>query len=528
MFTFAILTGIFSYIIFSLGIFGFLYKQILIILSLIYIILSVGILIKNLLNNKNEILHLVQNDKVIILSLSLLILQQLVNLIGALGPELSFDALWYHLTLPKIYLLNHKIFFIPGGLFYYSVMPKFTEMIYAAFISFGSEIYAKLFHFIFGLLTILVIYKIGRLYLPKKLSIIACIIFSSSLAFDWLQITAYVDLIRTFFEVLSFYYLLHFAKNRNVIDLMKSSILTGLAISTKLISVFDLVGINIFLIIFYVKNSYQSKFVTKNLLLYNLVVFLIPLPWFIFSYISTGNPMYPFLTKLYPSGYSWSIFNPLFFIEITWKIFTASPDPLSPIFLIFIPLVFINIKKFKEGKFYLLLLSIIIYFSWYFTPLTGGGRFILPFTGIFSIVCAILIDFYKKQKFETTVLITVVILAIIISIIFRFGANYKYLPVILAKETKVEFLCKNLNLNFGDFYDCANFFKNHIKVKDKVLLIGFHNEYYVDFPFIDQSFLKPSDKFNYIATQNSNLPNKYKNWRIIYQNNVTHVKLYKK
>ena len=33
----------------------------------------------------------------------ILIGQILVNLIGALGPELGFDALWYHLTEAKLF-----------------------------------------------------------------------------------------------------------------------------------------------------------------------------------------------------------------------------------------------------------------------------------------------------------------------------------------------------------------------------------------------------------------------------------------
>jgi len=72
------------------------------------------------------------------------------------------------------------------------------------------------------------------------------------------------------------------------------------------------------------------------------------------------------------------------------------------------------------------------------------------------------------------------------------------------------------------------YFTSHIKPDDKVLLIGFHNEYYVNFPFIDESFASKNDQFNYIAVQNTNLPAKYKMWSLVYANNTTHVKLYKK
>ena len=49
-------------------------------------------------------------QKTISLLLFLVVLQVSINLIGVLGPELAFDALWYHLTLPKIYLEKHSLF----------------------------------------------------------------------------------------------------------------------------------------------------------------------------------------------------------------------------------------------------------------------------------------------------------------------------------------------------------------------------------------------------------------------------------
>ena len=49
-------------------------------------------------------------NKLELVLIVILLTQGIINLIGALGPELGFDALWYHLTLPKIYLSEGKIF----------------------------------------------------------------------------------------------------------------------------------------------------------------------------------------------------------------------------------------------------------------------------------------------------------------------------------------------------------------------------------------------------------------------------------
>lgn len=154
--------------------------------------------------------------------MGLILVQALVNLVGAMGPEKGFDALWYHLPIPKIWLEAHKIFFIGGNL-YYSAMPKLIDMLYIF-------PHAQLIHFGFGILTLVVIYKLARKYLDEKYSLLACVIFYSNLVVGWQSITAYIDLGRTFFEALAFYLLLDK-------KIYKSAIVLGLAMATKTLAV---------------------------------------------------------------------------------------------------------------------------------------------------------------------------------------------------------------------------------------------------------------------------------------------------
>ena len=114
---------------------------------------------------------------------------------------MPFGTTW---ILPKIFLINHSIFHISGGLLSYSDMPKLTEMLYLAGLAFGDETIAKLIHFsIFKILVLLIIYKISRKFLSRNFSLIATIIFYSNLVVGWESITAYIDLARTFFELMA-------------------------------------------------------------------------------------------------------------------------------------------------------------------------------------------------------------------------------------------------------------------------------------------------------------------------------------
>src|SRR5579863_3741225 len=110
MFTFAIFIGLYSYLIFALGLMSLLTKPAVIIVTVLWLLAFLFVQRKQLLIVFNKTAMLKPDLKKtykrpFFWLISLFILQAAVNIIGALGPELAFDALWYHLTLPKLYLL---------------------------------------------------------------------------------------------------------------------------------------------------------------------------------------------------------------------------------------------------------------------------------------------------------------------------------------------------------------------------------------------------------------------------------------
>lgn len=530
MFTLAIILGIYTYALFFLGIIGMLYGYVVILFTicfagLIFVWKRKEITTKIRILKKSKI-----TDKFSLLLLGLFVLQVLVNLIGALGPELAFDALWYHLTLPKLYLLSHSIYHIPGGLLYYSDMPKLAEMLYVSGLAFGNEITVKIIHFAFGLLTALALYKVSRKFSPPLISLIAVIVFYSNLVVDWESITAYIDLVRAFFEIMALWSFSNWWETDKKKWLVYSALMVGLAITTKVLAIGSLV---IFLLLVFYKSFKKEdkkfRFAMTNITTYLLVAVCVPLPWFIFSYIATSNPIYPFFTHTYEITANAA--NPMdVFVDI-WNLFTKSADPLSPLYLIFFPLLFVTFSKLRRE------IKLIVWYCglslvlWYFTPRTGGGRFILPYLPAMSLLCAaIYSQMLKNTKiyiYLSRLLLGVTIFVALISIGYRGIANSKYLPVIIGMQSKQTFLTNHLNFPFGDFYDTDTHFAQHITENDRVLLIGFHNLYYIDFPFVHITWVKKRARFTYIAIQNTVLPKRFKNWQLVYTNDKTLVQLYK-
>lgn len=556
MFAFAFFIGIYSYLIFALGLAGLLYKQYIAFITVFYVIFVLTYFKKQENNKETKPQRIAfaakfkrfvvsaRNDKLITVMVLLLLGEVVVNLIGALGPELGFDALWYHLTLSKIYLLNHTISHIPGGLLYYSEMPRLAEMFYIAALAFGSETFAKIIHFSFGILSLIALYKLAREFFNKKIAFLAIIIFYSNLVVSWESITAYIDLARTFFEIMALWGFVLWAKTNKKQWLIESSVMLGLAISTKLLATGSLFIFITLILIYKYKEKRTFQWFLKNSLLYIFFTIVSCIPWFVTAYINTGNPVYPIFTNYETHRTILMIVNPSNFITSVWNTFTHAADPLSPIYIIFFPLfVFQCIKSknletvetmtgkrarmtYGKGNFRIIVLySFLSLVIWYLIPQTGGGRYILPYLPVFSLVAASIFTYGYKQWFKVSLYGIVGIIACI-TIMYRGIANAKYLPVIFGKETKTQFLSNHLNFSFGDFYDIDGYLAKHINKHDKVLTYGLHNLYYIDFPFVDNSWIKPGEAFNYILVQDGEIPKRFNFWHVVYINSKTHIKLY--
>lgn len=519
----AFLVGIYSYLILGLGILGFLYKRTIILLTLIYLGSVLWYFRKDLGRMKRIMEVREIKDRASLPIFLILMAQILVNLVGALGPELGFDALWYHLTLPKIYLQFHRIFYIPGSLFYYSAMPKLIEMLYLSSLAFQGEILAKILHFVFGVLSCLTLFRLSRRYLGFRASLLATVSFYSSLIVGWQSITAYVDLGRTFFEILALDYFLRWWKSERNVDLLESALLLGLAISSKLLAAGSIV---IYLALIFIKYRKKMKVFFVFSLQYSIFSLLVPLPWLVFSFVHTKNPLYPFFTSVLNSPHWVVNFSLSGFLTDFWNLFLYSPDPINPLFLIIIPLVIILLKKNVKIEKIVLAYCFLGYFVWFISP--RSDRYFLPYLPAFSFVIA---SVYQRcmPSLRGKFIWWFIFFICLFNLFYRSAANWRYVPVILGRQTKEEFLVNNLNFKFGDFYDYQNQIRKLLQPNDLVLTSGIHNLFYVDFPNIDESWAKPGLLATHLLVKgnlSSNMSERVNNKQPIYFNRQLDLRLY--
>jgi hypothetical protein len=517
----AVLFGVLSYLILALGILNILYPSLVLTVLLIWLMFLAFLFKKQIRSFSFKNFRKVNTDKKDRFLFAILFVLVLINLIGVFGPETSFDSLWYHLTIPKIFILHHSVYFISGNLFYYSLMPKLTEMLYIIPLILGNEIGAKILQFIFGILILYVLYKISRFYLSHRLSLLSVIVFYSNLVVSWLTISSYIDMTRTFYEVIAFLYFLIYIKTSRNIYFYLSAVLLGFAICTKYFSI-ESIAIFCLLIFFIPRITFFEK--VKKSFLFVLVSISVSLPWFLISFFYTKNPFYPLFTVISSSQYSLSFLNPVSFIKYFINIFLFASDPINPVYFIFLPIIILNFKKIFLKYRFVTVYSIGAIIVWYITPHDGGSRFLIPFLPVLSVLALLSLSLIKGDL-KKKILIYAIILVSISTIAYRSLANFKYVPVELGFETKSDFLMKNLNFSFGDFYDENGEIKKIVNSK-KVLLLGMHNLYYVDFPFTLSEW-KDAKSAKYMLVQGGVLNEKYSSRKAIYKNDKTHVTLYK-
>lgn len=405
-------------------------------------------------------------------SLIVFLVLAILNFLTVFTPEIGFDALWYHLTLPKLWLLKRQWYF-SGGLLYYSVMPRLAETLFIPLISLTGFVGPKLVQFTAGLGAAYLTYKIAlSLKLNRFYSLLSAFTFYITWLVSWQSGSAYVDLIRTFLEVTALWFYIR-------CKFIKGSFFLGLAIGTKWLALGSLA---IFTIVFGPAIVFPAL--------------LIASPWFIIAYHFTGNPVYPlfehFLSHTIPSIQE---MLPRFFLS---PVLLTKPvdDFLSPyagVFLILTVIAFLisgrEIKKVAAVGLLGTALALML------NP--PSSRFLLPYFPALCISAMVVISRLKPlwQDLFSCLLIG----SFIFVLSLRLYAFKKYVPYLTGKQSTNEFLT-SLSYKLPDtFIDSDSFVKDSLKNKN-ILIDKLHNLYYFPYDFDHTSWMDPNKRYDFLIT----------------------------
>ncbi len=421
-------------------------------------------------------------EKIILL---IVLIVFVVSLSSAIAPPIGNDALAYHLLHPKIFIEQHAVKHIQYTR--ESLWPYLTEMLFTVGILLKSDILAKLFHYLFGLLSAIAIFCFAARFFNRRTGVLASVLFFITPAVFTQAGYAYVDLALCFYILCALYLFVLWSSKNNLLYLVFSGVFLGLALSIKVLAGIALIIIGIGVIAIIITKKPNLKLLTLYILSFCTPVLLCGFIWYLRSFIILGNPVFPFMSEIFKSGWSTEIGKELGlnrgllgFLRLPWDL-TMYPDSFGGeqigfLFLGFLPFaLFVNWKR----RLNLFLVFFILAYTAIWFKLDPNIRFLFP---IFPVACLLLSDGINKALYKKhfTMIKSFIVFGLLINLSLAVYYNLNSLKLLTNSIDKQSYLLKKERT-----YAIANWINENIAKKDALLISA--NEprlYYFDMPAI--------------------------------------------
>jgi hypothetical protein len=241
--------------------------------------------------------------------------QLYIGLLGALGPEVQFDARWYHLGPARVYAERGAFFnFVAETHMGVAALTPYQTVLYSIMFALMDVMQAaKLVHWAQALFLTLLIVYFGKAHFNSLLSgLLAALIFTSTPLLGWSSATANTDLPVPLYSLLALHGFLRWRdhlQERNWLIMV--GFLSGFSVGVKIFGVFTIAVLLIgvawtWLVVARWRVQVLRDIlpvVAASIVLLSVAVLFGAAPWLAWTYYLTGNPIFPFLNSIFQSPY---------------------------------------------------------------------------------------------------------------------------------------------------------------------------------------------------------------------------------
>jgi hypothetical protein len=410
------------------------------------------------------------------------------SLVNALSPPVFYDTLTAHLAHPNWYIINHSIRFRPYNV--YTNYPLNIEMVYTfAMLLIRGDQVAKLLDFLFGVTSALLVFSIGVRFLGRRAAAIASTVFYLTPSVGLLSGLATHDLGLLLFEAASVYALFIWFGGSEKRWLFLSAVLCGLAMGTKYTGLYFVTTCILVMISRLAFDRKGSGFVLKSVVAFALVALAVSSPWFIKSFVYTGNPTYPALSNLFGTTDFQKVsfgltsgkaaLDPLHFLRLPWDMTLrparfGSASQIGPLFILFL-IPFLFTRRVNRELRYMLELAAILFVFWAVTML--NTRYYLAGLALFSLWIGYSCDRYMVKTAWAWLLWAVLGCGLLFNVISTVNLNTDLFDpgaVVFGRQSKEEYLTERI-----DHYPVILYANRHLPPDSKVLFVGEARTYYI-------------------------------------------------
>jgi hypothetical protein len=213
------------------------------------------------------------------------VLMLALSFVWALAPPTAWDSLTYHLNGPRLYLDQGRIaqtIDLP-----YLGFPQLVEMLYALALMSGLPSVAPLIHWTFALLLTVLMADVAARRWNRSTGWLSAAIFLSAPTVVMLAGWPYVDLALTFYSFAAFVALTSERKDGTLL----AGALCGLAMATKYTAASVAIALAV-LALLAAERGARARL--SNVMRFAIAAGLVAAPWYVKTWLTTGNPVYPF------------------------------------------------------------------------------------------------------------------------------------------------------------------------------------------------------------------------------------------
>ncbi len=434
------------------------------------------------------------------LLLLILVAFAILNLVASTAPVASSDALAYHVALPKLYVSGGSISFYPSII--PSAYPSAADMLFLYGFILDGGVLSGLVSFYIVLLLAISIYAFGRRFFSMQAALLASVVFYTLPLVSVYNTRAFVDISTALFAFLSFYALFLWHSHRKSSLLVLSALMAGLSASTKISGILAVAVIALAVIYssLLLKNiSLRNKIIAavKSSFVFSVVSAFVVVPWYVRSFLYTGNPVYPLLfsvfggINLHPGivffwfreslqdvGLGTSVFS---FLLLPWNM-TMHPSAfgdllgIGPVFLAVIPLLLL-LGKADRKIIAILAMALLFLAGWF---ITGQNlRYVIVIFALFAVVSACVLSQLLRHNALKYVAAAVIAATLLFNSAALLGTNYDKIPVALNLVSRDSYLSGH-----SPTYGLFQFANENLPAGSRLCLYGESRGYYSDNNYI--------------------------------------------
>jgi hypothetical protein len=213
----------------------------------------------------------------------------------ALAPPFQFDALTYHLSIPKAYLQAGHLIYLPNNIFW--GMPQLVEMLYTLAMYMGGTEAAPILGWWIGLLALIGLTGFTKSIFEQETAWVAAASIMAGSGLTTSLSSGYVEWASILYGLSVLICLSRWLVDEQISTLGMAGILAGMAIGIKYTNGIILIGGTV--VILTLQKSVSLKKTLTNILCFGGMATIVMLPWLIKNLLATSNPFYPVFI---PSG----------------------------------------------------------------------------------------------------------------------------------------------------------------------------------------------------------------------------------